>query len=371
VNTNPLRLCSRAALAALAGLATWGAVPAPAKDTPFGVTLTPAHHPFSTQADTVAALFEAAQVGGHVSLSWEWRRTQAELFNLAVVLPAARAAGLKTFLQFSSVFLGEPAPPPGLPPTFSNPTVQALYLDAVTQVARLKPDYLNLNPEINLTYRFFHNEFIYYSYIYKISYNIVKQISPATQVGVSYQLDLFYSDREAPLINALGPQDFVGFTTYPSGLVYSGVYPSLDAIPGDYYTRLRTIVPDKPIVFSEVGWTSGGRGNLVDQASFVKRLPGLMAGVSPALVCWAALHDTAYFQLGDLTPAQLAVLRTLGVDPNVLLAELNATGLYFWDGSPKPSLLGALLLDFGPNTVRRPLARPLKPDMATTKGVIP
>jgi hypothetical protein len=173
----------------------------------------------------------------------------------------------------------------------------------------------------------------------------VKQISPATKVGVSHHLDLMFMFAQFGLIDLMGPQDYIGFTTYPAHLVYEGLFPSIAQFPAAYYTRARQLT-QKPIVFTEVGWPSGGRGSPQDEADFISRLPELMADAHPDLIMWCREHDNPHLSLADLTPQDLAILSMFNVNPQQLLDELNTTGLRFWDGSPKPAWSSALGLPF-------------------------
>jgi hypothetical protein len=101
-----------------------------------------------------------------------------------------------------------------------------------------------------------------------------------------------------------------------------------------------------PILFTEVGWPSAGRGSVQDQATFVALLPQLMAGVHPDVVMWALEHDDPHWSVSILTPKELAVLAALGIDPQQLFVELNSSGLRNWDGSAKPAWSAALSLVF-------------------------
>jgi hypothetical protein len=326
------------------------AASAQAKDTPFGVLLTPAHMPAPRDGDLLQSLQETAFVGGHVSFMWEWADDTA-FENISALMPLYRAFGLKTFIQMSPTGVGRPAPPENLPASFADPDVRSRYLTDLQRLAALQPDYMNLAAEINLLHHVDGevgtSEWSEYVTLYQEAYQQVKAISPGTQVGVSFHLDLLFGYEQYALIEELGEQDYVGFTTYPSWLVYKGVFSSVDDIPVEYYDRVRIVVPDKPIVYAEVGWPSAGTGTYATQADYVAALPRLLHGTTPVLTTWSMLHDVDHFRVEALSEEQIAVLRGFDLDPVVLFAELNSMGLLFWDGPPKPAWLAAIELTFG------------------------
>jgi hypothetical protein len=338
-----------AAAAAVGGPATAAApgVPSPPA-TPFGALLTPAHFPFSTEDEKTQAFLEIAAFGSHVSAQWEWRNGDSDYVEMVQIMPMIGLTGMKSFLQLNPTAAGQPGPPPGYTPTFADPVTRARFLYDAARLAALRPDYLNLGAEINLLYLWSPVEYSLFASLYQSAYALVKQISPNTQVGVSYHLDVFYiyGGPQLRLIDQIGPQDYVAFTTYPSWTVYNGIFPSIDAIPSSYYTRILQDVPDKPIVFSEVGWPSGGSGNLFDQADYIASLPRLMGDVKPIMITWGLLHDVIHFQISQLTPQQLLTLNS--INPSILFDELDTMGLYSWDGPPKPALLEVYKLRFDP-----------------------
>lgn len=338
---------SVAALLAAPGWTT--AASAQAKDSPFGVLLTPAHMPTPRDGDLLQSLQETAHVGGHVSYMWEWADNTG-FENIAALMPLYRAFGLKTFLQMSPTAIGRPVPPDGMAASFANPDVRSRYLADVERVAALQPDYMNLAAEINLLHHvdgeLGTSQWSEYATLYREAYTRAKAISPNTQIGVSFHLDLLFGYEQYALIEELGEQDYVGFTTYPSWLVYKGVFASVDDIPVEYYDRVRIVVPEKPIVYAEIGWPSAGTGTYASQAEYVAALPRLLHGSAPVLMTWAMLHDVDHFKVEWLTEEQWEVLRGFDLDPVVLFAELNSMGLLFWDGPPKPSWLEAIELIF-------------------------
>jgi hypothetical protein len=345
LRTHALALC--VALLLSSPMATTAG--AQAKNTPFGTLLTPAHMPSPLEEDLLQSLQETALIGGHASFMWEWSDSNGYP-SVSALMPLFRAFGLKTFIQMSPTGVGRPAPPDSLPASFAHPDVRSRYLADVERAAALQPDYMNLAAEINLLKHvdgeLGTSEWDEYATLYQEAYQRAKAISPLTQIGVSYHLDLMFGYEQYGLVQELGEQDYVGFTTYPSWVVDEGVFASVADIPAAYYDRIRVLVPEKPIVYAEVGWPSAGTGTYTNQADYVAALPRLMHGTAPALVTWSMLHDVDHFKVEFLSEEQIAVLRGFGLDPVVLFAELNSMGMLFWDGPIKPAWLAAAELVF-------------------------
>jgi hypothetical protein len=314
--------------------------------TPLGSVVSPAHSPTPSDQDVAQAVKEIAAIGSCGSFIWTWSNGDPEYQLLQTLTTLFREVGLKVFLQIAPTGIGSPAPPNGLPKTFTDPLTQAQYLNDAARLAALHPDYLNLGAEINLMYYLEPAEFNAFIPLYQQAYAIVKQTSPQTQVGVSYHLDLFFGYNEFNVPALLGPQDFIGFTTYPAWTVYKGVYPAPDQIALAYYDRLRIVFPTQPIVFAEVGWPSGGLSNLSDQNKYMAALPQYMAKTQPALVIWVMEHDVDNFHVSELSQAQINILLGFNVDPTELFNELNSMGMLVWDGPPKPAWVTASGLVF-------------------------
>jgi hypothetical protein len=314
--------------------------------TPLGSVVSPAHSPTPSDQDVAQAVKEIAAIGTCGSFIWTWSNGDPEYQLMQTLTTLFREVGLKVFLQLAPTGIGSPAPPNGLPKTFTSPLTQAQYLNDVRRLAALRPDYLNLGAEINLMYYLQPAEFNAFVPLYQQAYALAKQTSPQTQVGVSYHLDLYFGYNEFNVPALLGPQDFIGFTTYPAWTVYKGVYPAPDQIPLAYYDRLRVVFPTQPIVFAEVGWPSDGLGSLSDQDKYVSALPKYMAKTQPALVIWVMEHDVNNFHVSELSQEQINILLGFNVDPTELFNELNSMGMLLSDGPPKPSWVTASGLVF-------------------------
>ena len=316
--------------------------------TRFGALFNPAHMPdgVTTTADFHLALQQTANLGGPISFLHDWKSGDAGLTYLGFMVPAARQLGLKVFLQLAPTSIGRPLPPDGLPASFTDAQARARYLADVARLASFRPEHLNLCAEVDLTFALAPGEAAAFASLYQEAYAVAKRISPNTQVGVSYHMDMFFTFQEFGIPAYLGPQDYIGFTTYPAWLVYDGFVPTVAALPSFYYDRVRMQFPTEPIVFTEAGWPSEGGGTPQDQADFVSALPRLMRTVRPALVIWTMLTDTHGFHLSMLTEEQRRFFESVNVDPAVLFAQFNSMGLVDWNGLEKSAYLAARGLAF-------------------------
>ncbi|MBZ0108799.1 MAG: hypothetical protein K8F52_09020 [Candidatus Scalindua rubra] len=332
----------------------------PTRDTPLGVIISTANAPDSTWQDLADTLFYAKALGSHGSFIWSFGKEQ-NLEARVIQLWLINKVGLKSLAQLSVQSLGKPKPPQGMPPTFSEVdgvTTRAYYLECVRLFAEQKPDYINLAAEANFMYEWFRDEWNNYISLYNEAYNLVKSISPSTKVGVSYHYGLFVvktlAEGQFVLPDELGPHDFIAFTSYPSYLLnpdaISNPFLSVDEL-ARWYSISRLVFPDTPILFTELGWSSAGTESEAAQNLYVESLPSLMADVQPELITWAFLHDTDFFResfLSHLSPEELELIDSLGVDMIALFKRFNGLGLRFLDGTPKSSWDIAMGLDFSP-----------------------
>lgn len=319
-----------------------------AKDTLLGVEIIPANFPNSSVDDITRSLGLASLIGSHASKIWPWGDVAALPFTGAMVT-LSRQFGLKTLLQMGTIFLGDPAPPEGYVKSFADPATRAKFLADVRTLALMKPDYLVLTTEANLMYRFNKTEFDYYRPLYAEAYQLVKSLSPGTQVGVSYLYSLWFANFHVDHIDVpalLKPADFIAFTTYPEWLVREGHFASIAAIPPEWYGASRKAYPDAKIIFSEAGWASKVRGTPELQAEYLRNLPRLMSTTRPHLVTWAVLHDVEFYSRALLTPESTAFLVGLGVDIDGLFGHFNGMGLLDGFGNPKPGFYTASQLVF-------------------------
>lgn len=307
------------------------------------VVVTPPNFPDHSHADMMAAVGTAAQITRHVNFQWFWRTPPSSsrpdggsTVDCDTVLPwvlEARRLGLSVTLQFQTYYveLGGPGQRPAVriaspvmpfsEATFSDANLKNRYLEQIACLAAMQPEYLVLGPEMNFVVTYAWGEFNHYQRVYAEAYQLVKWISPRTQVGLSWQYDGLR--MSLPLddwgyVRGAGPQDFYALTSYYGfSEERHHEYPIASSIPAGYYHPIKALLGDKPILFSELGWSSFFAPGAFEQAAFVRRVPELMAQVGPAQITWALLHDVRYFEGAG--------------------QSLNASGLRQADGRPKPA----------------------------------
>lgn len=316
------------------------------EDTPFGVGFSLANYPNGGPSELLDFVALANTVGSHASFVWSWKNQSSKALITGMV-PVLQQSGLEVLVQVAPTALGAPVPPTGYVKDWSDPTTRQKYLDDVAELASARPDYLNLCAEVNLMHYLNPDQFEAYKTIYQEAYDLAKSISPETQVGVSFLDVVWIGFREFTLDQELGTMDWVGFTTYPGKLWHQGIL-SGDTIEeiAPWYSIIGRVYPDKPIIFSEVGWASVATGSEEEQRQFVEALPVLMDGARPVFITWTLLHDTQFFDPNSLSEEARQILEGLGVDPAELFSRFNGMGLLHQDGTPKPSWFEATKLDF-------------------------
>lgn len=299
-----------------------------------GLVFNPPNDPDSSDEDILRVFSEALPVVDQISIFYSFRE-QKNLESRLGLLSQVAGSGRKSLVQIQVQFLGDPNPPQGMTRSFADPEVRALFLDNVRQFAELEPDYLNLSPEVNFLYFFDKPEFEQYATLYQEAFELIKSISPKTQVGVSYHYLLFQGFRQFEAVDILGPHDFLAFTSYPHWMLDQKIITSPADISPQYYTWIREQYPDETIMFSEMAWPSSGATSPKMQAEFARRIPELIAGAQPQSVNWTLSNDVQYFQQTMLNDQIRQFLEEHNVDPVVLFDRLNHMGLHTIEGVPK------------------------------------
>ncbi len=197
----------------------------------------------------------------------------------------------------------------GLPATFSgktfaDPDIRMAFVSYAKYVAlNYKPAYLALGVEMNLYYDKNKDDLANFIALYAEAYDRVKEISPNTQVTVTFQYedlqgilpteDKHFADWQ--LLKAFDPKlDVMAISTYPSF-----AFNAASAIPDNYYSQLRAFT-DRPIVIAEMGYSSAAgaqginNGTEQEQAAFVKRALQEAQTLRMPFVVWFAGWDPAY-----------------------------------------------------------------------------
>lgn len=130
---------------------------------------------------------------------------------------------------------------------------------------------------------------------------IVRELSPRTKVFVTFQYEWLLGHRGgwfgtsadvAPdwaVVQRFDGADLVGLTTYPSLVVDDPAQ-----LPIDYYAQLASHV-DKPVIFTEVGWTADESlpllpGSEAEQVAFIDVLATQSTAARVEAAVWSFVH---------------------------------------------------------------------------------
>ena len=222
---------------------------------------------------------------------------------------------------------------------FSTPEVRKAYQNFAVRLAReFQPRYLGLASEINTYLDAYPEDGEQFLSLYQETYAAVKEVSPDTQVFVTFQWDDLNRldgdgerfDIKWDQVEAFEPRlDIWAISSYPHFF-----FDSPSDVPEDYYTPLlkRT---EKPLAVAEGGWTSqeaGGRPGTPDGQ--VEHLHRIDRQLGDRLVFWINLL------YADLDwPAYSAIFAEQGMEEDMnSLSNFIYLGLVETDGTPKPAL---------------------------------
>ncbi len=207
-----------------------------------------------------------------------------------------------------------------------NTTNRSAYkTTAVEFTQKYQPPYFGIGVEIDTFYRKNPSEFDNFVSLFNETYDAIKAVSPETRVFTTFQLERMRglrggifggtnnsSKNNWALLDKLSKADLIAFTTYP-GLIYKDPAD----IPADYYTSIRKYT-DKPIAFTEMGWSSsagikGWESSEAEQKKFVERFFSLTSGLKDIeLAIWLHLY------------------------PQTIVEPFGAMALFRTDGTSKP-----------------------------------
>ena len=194
--------------------------------------------------------------------------------------------------------------------TLNNLDWRSLYKVSVIDVVKsVKPAYVSLGNEINRWYEKYGveddnpNGFQHYVSLYNEIYDLIKDISPQTQVFCVFSREIVDENREADLevlkMFNYSKIDILVFTTYP--IAIQGINKPSD-IPDDYYLVASQYMQGKPFGFSEIGWpTYDLAGGEQAQYDFLINLSSKLTinqGISLHLFMYCWIHD---LEGGDTT----------------------------------------------------------------------
>ena len=183
--------------------------------------------------------------------------------------------------------------------TLNSPFWRSSYREAVLDVVReFRPRYMSIGNEVNRWFEKYGLEgdygFRHYVTLYEEIYDAVKELSPETKVFCSFAREIVSEQRVANMsvLGLFNPSklDLLAFTSYPYTVKEVN---SPDDLPEDYYTNALIYLPDKPMSFTELGWSShpffGGENG---QADFLQQVVGrLSKGADLEFIGWCWLSD--------------------------------------------------------------------------------
>ncbi|MGQ9539139.1 MAG: hypothetical protein ACUVTE_06140 [Candidatus Bathycorpusculaceae bacterium] len=178
--------------------------------------------------------------------------------------------------------------------------LRQLWIEQAVNISRnYHPKYFCIGNEVD-TYYWNCNQTDFDNYVSLVeeTYDAIKATSPETKVFVVFRLDTIDSCNGWFLIEKFNKNkiDLFGFTSYPYMLGYPGPasYEKPSDMPENYYTRIMNYTGEKPIAFSEIGWTSSELlrgGSEQEQAEFLMWFLNHTKTMPLEIVSWLCLHD--------------------------------------------------------------------------------
>jgi hypothetical protein len=206
--------------------------------------------------------------------------------------------------------------------------LRQLWIEQAVNISRdYHPKYFCIGNEVDTYYwNCSQEDFDNYVSLVRETYDEIKAVSPETKVFVVFRLDTIDSYNGWFLIEKFDKAkiDLFGFTSYPYMLGYPGParYEKPSDMPSDYYTRIMNYTGDKPIVFSEIGWTSSKLlrgGSEQEQVEFLLWFLEHTKDMPLEIVSWLCLHD----------------LRTVEEETNPNAMPNDFVGLKYKNGTEK------------------------------------
>lgn len=178
--------------------------------------------------------------------------------------------------------------------------LRQLWIEQAVNISRdYHPKYFCIGNEVDTYYwNCSQTDFDNYVSLVEETYDAINAISPETKVFVVFRLDTIDSYNGWFLIEKFNKNkiDLFGFTSYPYMLGYPGPagYEKPSEIPENYYTRIMNCTGEKPIAFSEIGWTSSELlrgGSEQEQVEFLMWFLNHTKTMPLEIVSWLCLHD--------------------------------------------------------------------------------
>lgn len=211
-----------------------------------------------------------------------------------VMSALAAQQGLDTVIVLSPSAAGQLLQP------LDNAT-RAGYLDSLRAfLSEFHPDYLGLANEVNILETDDPAAFEQVAGLWAAAVPIVRELSPHTEVFVTFQYEWLLGNRggwfggaevvaDWSALDRFPGADMVGFTTYPSL-----VFDDPEALPADYYTQIAGHT-DLPVLFTEIGWTADEGlpllpGSEQEQVAFIDVLQQQTATLGAEVLVWTFVY---------------------------------------------------------------------------------
>lgn len=212
---------------------------------------------------------------------------------------------------------------------FSDERVRRTCKNMVKRVLKdFEPKYLCFGVEVSAYSHKNPEDFEHFVSLYNEVYSTAKEISPETVVFPTFHYEEFLGDLswsphepDWKLIQKFS-MDAFAITTYPY------MAHSMEEIPQDYYTRIRTYT-QLPVIIAESGFASECCGKTIKdlhgseeaQVNFLLFLLGNIEDMNPLLWVYWSLYDYEPLSWGGTDKVDV----------------FNSIGLNNVDGSPKPA----------------------------------
>ncbi|MCB0273015.1 MAG: hypothetical protein KDD46_08370 [Bdellovibrionales bacterium] len=184
--------------------------------------------------------------------------------------------------------------------TFTKTAFETMILSFVNQV---RPAYLFVSNEDDFYYEDQPNDHQNWVNFYHTLYDQIKNISPNTQVGVTFQYEHIsgkgilngWNVQNWTAFERYNPDkiDIYGFTVYPFF-----AHPNVEAIPSNYLDELFDHIGNKPYAITETGWPAQSFDDFptawseseAQQASFAQMILSLTSGTPIDVLQWLYLY---------------------------------------------------------------------------------
>jgi len=180
--------------------------------------------------------------------------------------------------------------PEGVEASLADEQFRILYIMEARSIAdEFHPEYMSLGNEINDYFILNPDEYNQYLRLFDDSYAAIKEVSPETKVFVVLSYTHLIDNDQWSMIEDFDDRaDLIGLTTYPWHH-----FESPEDIDSDYYSRIKQYT-DKPIAFTEIGWTSSAEvgSSEEEQAEFLEVFLNRTKTMDMEMVNWLFLHET-------------------------------------------------------------------------------